>query len=154
MSEEEKEAVEHLKNYPINWEITYEVNQMAINIILNLLEKQQEEIKKLEEQKRGVLVETYKNNDEKDKEIEELKEKNKTLETLLQGNLYEMFLYYKELASRYQANSISKDKIREKIEELEETIKKKRQLNIKEWVGFEENEIEILEELLEENNNE
>lgn len=41
-------------------------------------------------------------------------------------------------------------KIEEKIKELEETIKKKRQLNIKEWVGFEENEIEILEELLKE----
>ena len=48
----------------------------------------------------------------------ELKEKNKTLETLLQGNLYQMYLYYKELAGRYQANSISKDKVKEKIKEL------------------------------------
>ena len=48
------------------------------------------------------------------------KEKNKTLETLLQGNLYQMYLYYKELASRYQDNSVSKDKIREKIKELDE----------------------------------
>lgn len=48
----------------------------------------------------------------------ELEDKNKTLETLLQGNLYQMYLYYKELAGRYQANSISKDKVKEKIEEL------------------------------------
>lgn len=48
-------------------------------------------------------------------------------------------------------NYVSKKSINNKIEELEEIIKKKRQLNIKEWVGFEENEIEILEELLEEN---
>ena len=50
------------------------------------------------------------------------KEKNKTLETLLQGNLYQMYLYYKELASRYQANSVSKDKIREKIKDLEDNM--------------------------------
>lgn len=49
----------------------------------------------------------------------ELEDKNKTLETLLQGNLYQMYLYYKELAGRYQANSISKDKVKEKIEELD-----------------------------------
>ena len=53
----------------------------------------------------------------------ELEDKNKTLETLLQGNLYQMYLYYKELAGRYQANSISKDKVKEKIEELEELVK-------------------------------
>lgn len=53
----------------------------------------------------------------------ELEEKNKTLETLLQGNLYQMYLYYKELAGRYQANSISKDKVQEKIEELQECCK-------------------------------
>lgn len=53
----------------------------------------------------------------------ELEDKNKTLETLLQGNLYQMYLYYKELAGRYQANSISKDKVKEKIEELKDDIK-------------------------------
>ena len=53
----------------------------------------------------------------------ELEDKNKTLETLLQGNLYQMYLYYRELAGRYQANSISKDKVKEKIEELEEYVK-------------------------------
>ena len=30
----------------------------------------------------------------------------------------QIYLYYKELAGRYQANSISKDKVKEKIEEL------------------------------------
>jgi len=59
---------------------------------------------------------------EQQKEIEELKGKNKTLESLLQGNLYEMYLYYKELAGKYQANSISKDKIKAKIEEYNKMI--------------------------------
>ena len=52
------------------------------------------------------------------KEIEELKDKNKTLEQLLQGNLYEMYKYYRELANSYQANCISKDKIRDIIFEF------------------------------------
>jgi len=60
--------------------------------------------------------------EEEKKTIEELKEKNKTLESLLQGNLYEMYLYYKELAGKYQANCISKDKIKEKIEEYDKMI--------------------------------
>ena len=54
----------------------------------------------------------------------ELEDKNKTLETLLQGNLYQMYLYYRELAGRYQANSISKDKVKEKIEELDKEEKR------------------------------
>lgn len=70
------------------------------------------------------------------------KEKNITLETLLQGNLYQMYLYYKELAGRYQADSVSKDKIREKIKEykgLKEIDK----------MAYEE-QIKPLQELLEE----
>lgn len=51
--------------------------------------------------------------------IEKLEDKNKTLERLLQGELYEMYLYYKELAGKYQANCISKDEIREKIKQVE-----------------------------------
>ena len=39
-------------------------------------------------------------------ENEELKRKNKILEELLQGNLYELYKYYKELASTYQGNCI------------------------------------------------
>lgn len=56
--------------------------------------------------------------DRQQKEIEALEDKNKTLESLLQGNLYELYLCYKEIANEYQANCISKDKIREKIKEL------------------------------------
>ena len=47
---------------------------------------------------------------------EKEKEKNKTLEELLQGRLFELYKYYKDLASEYQGNSISKDKLKEKIE--------------------------------------
>ena len=43
---------------------------------------------------------------------EKEKEKNKTLEELLQGKLFELYKYYKDLASEYQANCISKNKIK------------------------------------------
>ena len=59
---------------------------------------------------------------ESQKENEELKSKNKTLEELLQGNLYELYKYYKELAGTYQGNSIPVQKIKDKIEELDIAI--------------------------------
>lgn len=53
------------------------------------------------------------------KENEELKSKNKTLEELLQENLYELYKYYKELAGAYQGNCIPVQTIKAKIEELD-----------------------------------
>lgn len=106
MNEEEKQAIDWLKeelddekksckncNYSYKG-VTGLYGNNEVEIALKLIEKQQ-------------------------KEIEELKDKNKTLEMLLQGNLFEMYNYYKELANKYQANCISKDKIIEKIKKLE-----------------------------------
>ena len=50
--------------------------------------------------------------------LKETQMKNETLEELLQGNLYEMYKYYRDLASSYQGNCISKEKVKDKIEEL------------------------------------
>ena len=50
------------------------------------------------------------------KENEELKSKNKTLEELLQGNLYELYKYYKDLAGTYQENCILVQEVTDKIE--------------------------------------
>ena len=47
-----------------------------------------------------------------EKMIKKEKEKNKTLEELLQGRLFELYKYYKDLASEYQGNCVSKDKIK------------------------------------------
>lgn len=86
MSEEEKKAIEKLKEEVAElkkeisgteeWVNTgYEEEELEFyNVLLNLIIKQQKEIERLEEQKRGLLVETYRNNDEKDKEIERLKD--------------------------------------------------------------------------------
>jgi hypothetical protein len=53
------------------------------------------------------------------------KEKNKTLEELLQGKLFELYKYYKDLAGTYQANCISKDEIRKYIKENKRTYEMK-----------------------------
>ena len=79
----------------------------------------------------------------------ELEDKNKTLETLLQGNLYQMYLYYKELAGRYQANSISKDKVKEKIEELNKAYEDSKDENGESQYYYPDYTIRVLEELLE-----
>lgn len=106
MNEEEKKAVEDSKdlikvfnNYKDKDFIDrlYYKNKPIeenLKILLNLIEKLQ-------------------------KENEELKSKNKTLEELLQGNLYELYKYYKELAGTYQGNCISVQKVKDKIEELQ-----------------------------------
>lgn len=86
-------------------------------------------------------------------ENEELKRKNKTLEELLQGNLYELYKYYKELAGTYQGNCISKEKIKNKIEYLKDYIEENSDEqgywgNINSDIIY--GKIEILEESLEE----
>ena len=62
------------------------------------------------------------------KENEELKSKNKTLEELLQGNLYELYKYYKELAGAYQGNSIPVQKIKDIIDRIDYDIKKTKEI--------------------------
>lgn len=98
MTEEEKNAIEYLKiRLYGNEGCKYiDVAQEDLRIFTNLIDKQQ-------------------------KENEELKNKNKTLEELLQGTLYEMYKYYRDLANSYQANCISKEKVKDKIEELSKT---------------------------------
>ena len=80
------------------------------------------------------------------KENEELKEKNKILEELLEGNLYELYKYYKELAGSYQGNCIPKSKVKEKIEELKEDEEFYREHD--RMYEF-ESKIKLLQELLE-----
>ena len=96
MNKEEKNAIEYLKiRLYGNEGCKYiDVAQEDLRIFTNLIDKLQ-------------------------KENEELKDKNKTLEELLQGTLYEMYKYYRDLANSYQANCISKEKVKDRIEELE-----------------------------------
>ena len=55
LSDEERMAIEHLKNYPINWLIET-VNESAIKIVLNLIEKQQKEIEELKDESKEYQI--------------------------------------------------------------------------------------------------
>ena len=130
MNEEEKNAIEYLKiRLYGNEGCKYiDVAQEDLRIFTNLIDKLQ-------------------------KENEELKDKNKTLEELLQGTLYEMYKYYRDLANSYQANCISKEKVKDKIEYLEDYIEENSDEqgywgNINTDVIY--GQIEILEEILKE----
>ena len=52
--------------------------------------------------------------------LNETQMENERLEELLQGTLYEMYKYYRDLANSYQGNCISKEKVKEKIKKLQE----------------------------------
>lgn len=132
MNEEEKNAIEYLKiRLYGNEGCKYiDVAQEDLRIFTNLIDKQQ-------------------------KENEELKDKNKTLEELLQGTLYETYKYYRDLANSYQANCISKEKIKDKLKKLEiekEKVKGKKDNLIERYTI--ENKINILLEILKENEEE
>lgn len=104
LSDEEKKEYEELKSLLY----TGTISQYGKRKLIDIIEKQS-------------------------KEIEELKEKNKEVTNLycdvvrlLEGDLYEDYKYYKKLASAYQGNSVSKDKIKVKIEELEKQDRESR----------------------------
>ena len=132
MSEEEKKAIELLTELRGLYEATAEDHKFrgtlsiqvdeddsdAIATILNLIEKQQEE-------------------------IEELKEAIKERETRLQEEINENC----KLKTELYGNSISKDKIRDKILELEEI---KNAFQNDEWKREYNYKIEPLKELLDE----
>ena len=132
MNKKEKNAIEYLKiRLYGNEGCKYiDVAQEDLRIFTNLIDKLQ-------------------------KENEELKDKNKTLEELLQGTLYEMYKYYRDLANSYQANCISKEKIKDKLKKLEiekEKVKGKKDNLIEQYTI--ENKINTLLEILKENEEE
>lgn len=83
--------------------------------------------------------------------LKETQIKNETLEELLQGTLYEMYKYYRDLANSYQGNCISKEKVKDKIKYLKDYIEENSDEqgywgNINSDIIY--GKIEILEELL------
>ena len=79
-----------------------------------------------------VAIETLVNADK------ELHKENEGLKVLLKGNLYDNYLYYKDLASEYQGSCVSKQTIRDKIKEYQD----------KYYIYEEDSTIDILDELL------
>lgn len=121
---------------------------------MEISKEQLEVIEHLEKYTKG---ETYREkNLEEDiitvlKLLNETQIKNETLEELLQGNLYEMYKYYRNLANSYQGNCISKEKVKDKLKKLE--IEKEKAKGIKDNLVERytiENKINILQEILKE----
>lgn len=137
MSEEENKVLEYFKNNQI---FDIEVAFNYIPILLNIIEglqtkvdtgieiiKELKEIEKSHQEENGKLrveLEQEKTSNKFDKGLYGLlmkeKEKNKELEIELSirdninvDKLVEKYKYYRRLANSYQANCISKDKIRE-----------------------------------------
>ena len=92
--------------------------------------------------------------------IVELEDKYNELHRLIQGDLYDKYLYYKQLASYYQGDCVSKSKIRAKLKELEEQKEKLKFDGNRSFADYEQfcknlkffNE--QIDDLLEENTNE
>ena len=97
---EEIKAIEHFKNYPKNWDLVYEINKKAIEIVLNLISKLRKQNEELKDDKEG-LINGYKDTADKLEELRakynELQKENKKLkldnqilkETLYGGNVSE-----------------------------------------------------------------
>ena len=157
LSDEEKQAIKYIKNI-LNYEKLYyhdgietnflrPVDKENVKIVLNLIEKQSKEIEhqkeKRENQKQELAilnakqiefnklvntVNSYKGQFKRQqKEIEELKEKNKT-----QSDCAEPIERIEEMVNMNWVNHnyIGKDKIKAKIEEYENKIKKIRSKKI------------------------
>lgn len=146
MSEEEKEVIDKL------WRFDCCYNK-EIKILLNLIEKQQKELNSLKE-----IEQLHQEENRKLRvELEQEKERNNELEIELSirdninvDKLVEKYRYYRRLVDSYQANCISKEKIRAKIEELkkeQKEYKKSQEWEIQDDIVA---QISILEELLEE----
>lgn len=111
LSDEEKKAIEslieirefaNLSSYKDT-----KISQLnAIDVVLNLIEKQSKEIEELQEL--SISVRAVNQIDKMQKEIEELKEDNKRVK----------FLY--DDACKCLLNSVDKDKIKAKIEEVKD----------------------------------
>lgn len=130
MNEEEKETIKYFYNLRATIDESNMLFEKDINvkhgketirqitIILNLIENQQKELNNLKE-----IEKSHKEENGKLRvELEQEKEKNNELEIELStrdninvDKLVEKYKYYRRLADSYQANCISKDKIKEKI---------------------------------------
>ena len=122
---EEKKAIEHLRNYPTNW-LFDDVNESAIKIVLNLIEKQAKEIENLENKNEKleselIVYKIYtKQDDLKDYDLF-LKQFYVNKEEAEQ-QIKEAYIKGTNVADEL-CNKKWEDKIKAKIEEIKEEIK-------------------------------
>ena len=110
LSDEEKKAMEHLRNYPINW-LFENVNESAIQIVLNLIEKQSKEIEELKEDNTE-LKRTYLRTAKHQENIGHIELAHYMLAQIQAVPTFTTWEDYKTW--------VDKDKIKAKIEEIKE----------------------------------
>lgn len=85
MSEEEKKAIEEtrkaLMKTSLGYDVDFDIN--ILDILLNLIQKQQEEIKLLKDQKQYVIDEYERTIEEKDRQIKQLTQTNKSYKGMI-----------------------------------------------------------------------
>ena len=122
LSKKEKEIIEDLKecencHYKDKENCLCEVNYVYKRIILGIIEKQQKEIERLQNKDKEYMK--IQNNNlewqEKYKELKKKIENSKQFQVYISG-----MRSGKELLNKYINDSIPKNKIREKIKEIEE----------------------------------
>jgi predicted nucleic acid-binding Zn-ribbon protein len=135
MSEEEQKAIEYLKTYMLPYfgegkEIEFYLNE----VLLNLIEKQQKEIETWKETENDYEHELARKDEKIEKQQKEIKELKEELQRQINTRL---------INEKYMENNfVSKDEIKEKINQLEEQCKKEL---LTTWL---ESQIDILKELL------
>ena len=129
MSEEEKKAIELLKNKNTEYYYRFIDVRDAVSTLLNLIDKQQKEI----EEKTTIIMAG----------AEKVKQLEKGNRSLMESRIKWKNRYYKEKAKNKEF--ISKDKIKNKIEQLKEIADED---NLDAFI-----KIDAYEELLEESEN-
>lgn len=153
MNEEEKKAVFYLKDLENDKEHLVIEQRQAITTILNLIDKQQKQIKILKDnlvEERGFcksILETLKNCVDKDYLHKMISFKDGEIEKLkgayqiLKDDIEEHNIAYVD-TPEFEENYISKDKIREKIKELEKEIEEVNE-NCPDFTIIYEHEVDI-----------
>ena len=108
MNREELDILKELSEQTYFGDLPFLYYADLIGKLLTAYEKEKEERERIGK----LYYEANENCIKYEKMIKKEKEKNKTLEELLQGRLFELYKYYKDLASEYQGNCVSKDKIK------------------------------------------
>lgn len=142
--EEDIKVLEEFIEKNIKSSLRTELNANELQAIENLIKRNKElEEKNIKLQKRNNRQ--FKLFGKRDKEIENLKNANKTLYELCQGKAMQEFI-------NNECDYIPKSKVREKIEELEKDYEEYK--DSQEWEIFDETKYayELLQELLEERN--
>lgn len=147
MNKEQKEAIEYLEKYT-KWETYGERNlEKDIITVLELLKETQKKLKLVNDYNYWVQLAV-----DRGIELENLQNENETLKnklSLKQFDINVVYNDYLEKLNEYKENSISIQKVKDKIEELNKAYEDSKDENGESEYYYPDYTIRVLEELLE-----